>query len=137
MLEVIRMQNMAAQDTNNRLDTDDLPMMPQKRRLSVSAWQMVWNIQMMNPLRAPETLNKFVGQFNDDKRTFGAKPRTSTRVCLSVTAEHMDDAEMAKETFSVIRSIEEQYGPVSHIENRSSEQWPLYAVSPKAVAPGE
>lgn len=117
--------------TASHLDMDDLPMMPQKRRLSANAWQMVWTLQMMNPLRSPETLERFVQQFDDERRTFGAKPRTSTRLCLSVTAQSMDDNEMAVEAFSVIRAMEEQYGPVAQIENRAAEQWPLYAVAPK------
>lgn len=126
------MQNMGTQGRST-IDPEDLPTAPQKRRLSANAWQMVWNIQMMNPLRAPETLETFVGQFNDEKRVFGAKPRTTTRVCLSVTAEHMDDIAMTEETFAVIRAMEQQYGPVSHIESRSAEQWPLYMVTPKSL----
>ncbi|MCH8551189.1 MAG: hypothetical protein LAT62_04575 [Natronospirillum sp.] len=110
----------------SQLDMDDLPMLPPKRRLSANAWQMVWTLQMMNPLRSPHTLEKFVKQFDDHKRTFGARPRTSTRLCLSVTAESMDDTDMAAEVFVVIRALEEQFGPVSQIENRSAEHWPLY-----------
>ena len=127
------MPNATAQ-SSFQLDMDDLPMMPPKRRLSASAWQTVWSLELMNPLRAPQTVDRFVKQFNDGRRVFGAKPRTSTRVCLSVTAEDMDDAEMAAQVFSVIRALEEQYGPVSQVENRAAEHWPLYEVAPlKAV----
>ncbi len=121
------MPNATAQ-SSLQLDMDDLPMMPQKRRLSANAWQMVWSLQLMNPLRAPHTLDRFVKQFNDEHRVFGAKPRTTTRICLSVTAENMDDTAMAAEVFTVICAMEEQYGPVSLIENRSADHWPLYKV---------
>lgn len=119
------MPNATAQ-SSLQLDMDDLPMMPPKRRLSATAWQMVWSLKLMNPLRAPHTVDRFVKQFNDQYRVFGARPRTSTRLCLSVTAEDMDDAAMAAETFAVIRALEEQYGPVAQIENRSADHWPLY-----------
>lgn len=115
------------------LDPGELPRWPKKRRLSARAWQMVWDIQMANALRAPATVNKFVRQFNSDQQTFGAKPRTSTRLCLSLTAEQMDDVQMTEQVFAVIRAVEEQYGPVAQIEGRSADEWPLYAVKPKAI----
>ena len=119
---------------NISLDPDELPRWPQKRRLSARAWQMVWDIKMMNGLRAPETIDKFVSQFNDDRLTFGAKPRTTKRLCLSLTAVQMDDVQMTEETFAVIRAVEQQYGPVAQIEGRSADQWPLYNVSAKNIS---
>lgn len=114
-----------AMSDSSHMVMDDLPLIPSKRRLSARAWEVVWTIQMLNPLRTPDTLNKFVAQFNDDRCVFRAKLRTVQRLALSVTSENTDDETTIEQAFTVLRAIERQYGPIQLIENRPVEQWPL------------
>lgn len=107
-------------------DSDDLPVLPAKRRLSASAWQTTWILQMVNPLRAPETVETFVQQYSDERCAFSAKPRTTLKLCLTMKAVEMADRDMAMAVFKLIKVLEQQYGPVALIEERPVEQWSLY-----------
>lgn len=107
-------------------DLTDLPMLPHRRRLSASMWQVVWNVTMNRPIDSPETLNRFVSQYNNDQRHFDARARSMRSLCLVVTARQANEVEMTELAFALIRSIERQYGAVDRIENRSADDWPMY-----------
>lgn len=107
-------------------DLTDLPMLPHRRRLSATTWQVVWNITMSRPVDSPHTLNRFVGQYNNEDRHFDARARSMRSICLVITARQANEVEMTELAFALMRGIEHQYGTIERIENRSAEDWPMY-----------
>ncbi len=107
-------------------DLTDLPMLPHRRRLSATTWQVVWNITMSRPVDSPYTLNRFVGQYNNESRHFDARARSTRSICIVITARQANEVEMTELAFALMRGIERQYGTIERIENRSAEDWPMY-----------
>lgn len=105
----------------------NLPMLPHRRRLSATFWQMQWKITFGLRLEAPDTVDRFVAQFTTDTLSYSARAMSMRNLCLAVAAHEMDQVDMAREAFRMIHRLEAQYGPVSRIENRPVSNWPLYA----------
>lgn len=105
---------------------ENLPLLPHRRRLSATAWQMQWKLTFSSHLESPETVDRFVRQFDEENLMFSARAISMRNLCLSVTAHNQDQIPMAYEAFRMIRELENQYGKVERIESRSVSDWPMY-----------
>jgi len=102
---------------------DEIPNLPQKRRLSSTCWERNWSIQFEESLNNPHSIHELASQWSQESVQVNFQLRTPTKILCVIRTEDGCDSTFLAHSLDLFRYIDKKIGCIQKIEDRAMSTW--------------